>query len=85
MSEGKKQQEPPWINYKAAMARIDSLDVPTQQFTMRAVTLVVSAFQFQSITPDSPLDLLYYVERMIEFYGQRRELVRIFAGEDLRW
>jgi hypothetical protein len=35
--------------------------------------------------PANTLDLLYFVEVMIDLYEQKAALVRILNGEDLRW
>lgn len=59
-------------------------DLGLRQFVMRAITLLAVA-RAKGARPTSPVDMVFYVERMFEFYEQREALRRIFAGEDLRW
>jgi hypothetical protein len=78
-------QSMPWVNYDEALARVRAVgDTSLEQFVMRAVTLVVRRFEAGAF-PDGKLDMLYFVEIMIDLYQQKDALVRVLNGEDLRW
>ena len=84
-TEDESTRNLPWVNYEKAMERVGTLDdVAAEQFVMRAVTLVINSYSAGAV-PDTKLDMLFFVDRMIELFRQRDALVRIFAGEDLRW
>jgi hypothetical protein len=75
----------PWINHDAALSQVRAIGDPiAEQFVMRAVMLVVNANSAGKV-PDEKFDMLFFVERMVEFFGQKDALSRILAGEDLRW
>lgn len=75
----------PWVNYDAAMAAVRQMQDPSlQQFVMRAVT-ATSARVLKGEGPAAPFDLLFFVETMTTLFEQRQSLLRILAGEDLRW
>ena len=79
------EQELPWVNYEEALARIKALDDPlVEQFVMRGVTVVVQRFSSGNF-PAEKLDLLYLAEVLIELFGQKEELVRLFSGKDTSW
>ncbi|HEY0464434.1 MAG TPA: hypothetical protein VGC79_09510 [Polyangiaceae bacterium] len=48
------------------------------------LTLVVKRFAAGRL-PDGKLDMLYFVEVMIELFEQMDDLVRVSNGEDMRW
>lgn len=78
-------QSMPWVNYDEALARVRAVgDTSLEQFVMRAVTLVVRRFEGGAF-PDGKLDMLYFVEIMIDLYQQKDALIRVLNGEDLRW
>jgi hypothetical protein len=79
------QSSMPWVNYDEAMARVREIgDASLEQFVMRALTLVVKRFAAGRL-PDGKLDMLYFVEVMIELFEQKDDLVRVLNGEDMRW
>ncbi|HVJ27390.1 MAG TPA: hypothetical protein VM493_07585 [Vicinamibacterales bacterium] len=77
--------EVPWVHYDEAMSLIRTFNDPAlEQFVMRAVTIVVQNYS-KGVAPSAPLDMVYFVNTLVELFGQRRALARILAGEDLRW
>lgn len=87
MSGDSKKGGQSLVRFDEAMQLVEQRsgdDLAMRQFVGRAVTLVVVA-RTQGKVPTTPLDMVFYVERMFDFYEQREALRRIFDGEDLRW
>lgn len=73
------------VNWSEAMQRVQAMtDVSLWQFVMRAVTIAVRRCS-NGQGPQTPIDMVFFVETMVELFAQRETLSRIFAGEDLRW
>ena len=74
-----------WANHDSAMEVVRGLsDLAEKQFLMRAVTAAISRLAAGQ-APTSPFDLLFFVRTMRELFAQKENLLRVFAGEDLRW
>jgi hypothetical protein len=77
--------EEPWLNYEAAMALVREFKNPAlEQFVMRAVTAATLRCA-NGEPPAAPFDMLFLVKTMAALFEQRKNLVRVLSGEDLRW
>lgn len=75
----------PLLRFNEAMGFAEKIqDKGLKQFVLRALVLVFIRVT-KGETPSTPMDMMYYAEPMVVFYGQRESLKLIFAGEDLSW
>lgn len=76
---------PPFVRYEEAMAKVSSFaDLAREQFVMRGITIMINDHG-EGAKAESPVDVLYLVELLSKLFDERDVLMRIFAGEDLRW
>ena len=77
--------EPNWLNYDAAISRVNDYDdKQKEQFVMRGLTVVVNMMSLGD-KPDSGLDMLYLARTLEKLYEQKGALASILAGRDESW